>query len=77
VWKNGDSVRVTLYQEAANLLIDETDVLACLEDANVLAQFRARSGEERQTILRDVLAQPDEASQEKKILAIITALFNS
>jgi citrate lyase gamma subunit len=43
----GDSVRVTLYQEAANLLNEEADVLACLEDANVLAQFRARSGEDR------------------------------
>ena len=61
----GDSVRVTLYQEAANLLSEEADVLACLEDAHVLAQFRARSGKDRQTILRDVLAQPDEASQEK------------
>lgn len=73
----GDSVRVTLYQEAANLLSEEADVLACLEDANVLAQFRARSGEDRQTILRDVLAQPDEASQEKKLLATIAALVNS
>jgi len=73
----GDSVRVTLYQEAANLLSEEADVLACLEEANVLAQFRARSGQDRQTILRDVLAQPDEASQEKKLLATIAALVNS
>jgi len=73
----GDSVRVTLYQEAADLLSDEADVLACLEDADVLAQFHARSGEDQQTILRDVLAQPDEASQEKKILATIAALSNS
>lgn len=73
----GDSVRVTLYQEAANLLSEEADVLACLEDANVLAQFRAHSGEDRQTILRDVLAQLDEASQEKKLLATIAALVNS
>lgn len=46
-------------------------MLACLEDANVRAQFRARSGEAQQIILRDVLAQPAEASQEKKLLATI------
>jgi hypothetical protein len=73
----GDSVRVTLYQEAANLVSDEADVLACLEDAGVLTQFRARSVEDQQTILRDVLSQPDEASQEKKILATIATLLNS
>ncbi|HEX8328496.1 MAG TPA: DUF1905 domain-containing protein [Hymenobacter sp.] len=71
----GDKVRVTMYREVANAPSSaEADILACLEDAGVLAQFRARSIEEQQALLRDVLSQPDEASQEKRILAAIATL---
>ena len=70
----GDTVRVTMYLEAPNALNQEADVLACFEDAAVLAQFQAQSPGEQQAILQQILAQPDAASQEKKILAAIATL---
>ena len=70
----GDTVRVTMYLEAPNALNQEADVLACFEDAAVLAQFQAQSPGEQQAILQQILAQPDAASQEKKILAAIAML---
>lgn len=70
----GDTVRVTMYREVATVPSAEADVLACLDDANVLAQFNAQSAAARETMLRDVLSQPTEASQEKKIMALIALL---
>lgn len=70
----GDTVRVTMYLEAPSALNQEADVLACFEDAAVLAQFQAQSPGEQQAILQQILAQPDAASQEKKILAAIAML---
>lgn len=72
----GDTVRVTLYQETATCRSDEASILACLEDAGVLVQFRTCSAKDQQAILYGVLSQPDVASQEKKILATIAALSN-
>ena len=69
-------MRVTLYLDPVNSWGDEAGILACLEDADVLAQLRARSGKDQQALLRAVLAQPDAASQEKKILATIALLSN-
>lgn len=73
----GDTVRVTMYREAAPALGTEADIRACLDDAGVLAQFNARQVEEQQALLRDVLSQPDAASQEKSILALIATLAKS
>lgn len=70
----GDTVRVTMYRAEAPTLSTEADVRACLEDAGVLAQFNARPPDDQQALLRPVLAQPDEAGQEKKILALIATL---
>ena len=72
----GDTVRVTLYREAATGPSDEVGILACLEDAGVLEQFRAQSANDQQAILDGVLSQPAAAGQEKKILAAIAALSN-
>ena len=70
----GDTVRVTMYREAAPALSTEADIRACLDDAGVLPQFSARTVAEQQALLREVLAQLDEAGQERKILALIAAL---
>lgn len=72
--QGGDTVRVTMYQEVAKGFDGEADVLACLEDAGVVAQFRSCSVEEQQALLREVLSQPDEASQEKSVVAAIATL---
>jgi hypothetical protein len=72
----GDTVRVTMYQEVAHALSTEADVRACLEDAGVLPQFSARPPDDQQALLHGVLSQPDEASQEKKILTLIATLSN-
>ena len=70
----GDTVRVTMYREAAPALSTEADIRACLDDAGVLPQFSARTVAEQQALLREVLAQLDEVGQEKKILALIAVL---
>jgi Domain of unknown function (DUF1905) len=70
----GDKVRVTLYLEPTNLLREAADVLSCLEDADVLGQFNALSAESRDALLHNILSQPDEVRQEKKLLACIDTL---
>ena len=73
----GDTVRVTMYRDAAPALSTAADIRACLDDAGVLPQFSARSPGDQQTLLHGVLSQPDEASQEKKILVLIATLSDS
>lgn len=70
----GEAVRVTLYREPTHELSTRADVLACLEDADVLALFQARTAADQQALLKDVLDQPSATSQEKRILALIASL---
>jgi citrate lyase gamma subunit len=73
----GDTVRVTLYRAQSNGLSNQADVLACLEDAAVLALFHARNADEQHDLLQAVLDQPDAIRQEKSIVALIASLSNS
>lgn len=72
--KGGDSVIVNMYKDSDNKLTDEDDILACFRDADILTEFRALNEEERTIIIKDILSQADENSQEKKILLEIKKL---
>ena len=70
----GDTVRVTLSLDANSRLLTAADVLSCLEDADVLQPFNALPTERRQALLQEILGQPDEARQERKLLACLRSL---
>ena len=70
----GDHVLVTMYQNSDNKLITEAQVLECLSDADVLKNFRSMDEQAQQKIIKNVLSQADEDSQEKIILASIKKL---
>ena len=69
--KGGDLVVVTMQKEADNKLTDEDDIIECFRDAEILTKFKSLDEEERTSIIKDILSQNDENSQEKKILLAI------
>lgn len=74
--KGGDWVIVNMQKDSENKLTDEDDIIACFKDAEVLNKFKALNEEERTSIIKDILSQGDENSQEKKILQAIKKLSN-
>lgn len=70
----GDEVTVTMYKTTDNRITDEFEVKDCLKDANVYDRFTALSKDEQKHILKDILSQQDEDSQEKKIVSNIKKL---
>jgi len=72
--KGGDLVVVTMQKEADNKLTDEDDIIECFRDAEILTKFKSLDEEERTSIIKDILSQNDENSQEKKILLAIEKL---
>lgn len=46
----------------------------CFRDAEILTKFKSLDEEERTSIIKDILSQNDENSQEKKILLAIKKL---
>jgi len=72
--KGGDLVVVTMQKEADNKLTDEDDIIECFRDAEILTKFKSLDEEERTSIIKDILSQDDENSQEKKILLAIEKL---
>jgi len=72
--KGGDTVIVTMRKDSDNKLTDENDIIDCFRDAEILTKFKALNEEERTIIIKDILAQTNESSQEKKILLHIKQL---
>ena len=70
----GDEVVVTMYKTTNNSLTKEGDVKDCFKDADVYKKFTAMPDDEQEHILKDVISQHDEDSQEKKIIAHIKKL---
>jgi hypothetical protein len=70
----GDEVIVTMYKTTDNRLIHENVVKDCFKDADVYKKFTALTEDEQEHVLKDVLSQDDEHSQEKKIVAYIKKL---
>jgi len=71
----GDEVTVTMYKTTDNRLTHENEVKDCLKDADVYKRFTTLTENEQDHILKDILAQHDEHSQEKKIVAHIKKLY--
>lgn len=72
--KGGDSVIVTMQKDSDHKLTDEDDIIECFRDAEILTKFRTLGEDERTMIIKDILSQADEYSQEKKILLAIKKL---
>lgn len=72
--KGGDLVVVTMQKEADNQLTDEDDIIECFRDAEILTKFKSLDEEERTSIIKGILSQADENSQEKKIILAIEKL---
>ncbi|RZJ90553.1 MULTISPECIES: DUF1905 domain-containing protein [Pedobacter] len=72
--KGGDTVVVTMQKDSDNKLTDEHDIIECFKDAEILTKFKSLDEEERTSIIKDILSQNDENSQEKKILLAIKKL---
>lgn len=70
----GQTLRVTLYLHPSNLLRTETELLSCLDEVGVLAQFRNLAPEKQRDLLHRILALQDKQRQEKKLLALIDSL---
>lgn len=70
----GDEVTVTMYMTTDNHLIYENGVKDCFKDADVYKQFTSLPDDEQEHIIKDILSQHDEVSQEKKIVAHINKL---
>jgi hypothetical protein len=70
----GEEVVVTIYKTSDNRLTKEKEVEDCFKDADVFKSFRAIPDNEQDKILKDVLSQKTEDSQEKKIIAFIKRL---
>ena len=63
-----------MYKTTDNRLTHENDVLDCLKDADVYKKFTDLSEDEQKYIVKDILSQHDENSQEKKIVTHIKKL---
>ena len=70
----GDEVVVTMYKTSDNRLTKEKEVEDCFKDADVFQSFREIPDNEQDKILKDILSQKTEDSQEKKIIAYIKKL---
>ena len=70
----GDEVTVTMYKTIDNRLTKENEVEDCFKDAEVYKKFRSLDDDHQEKILKDILTQSDEESQEKKILSHIKKL---
>jgi len=70
----GDEVTVTMYKTTDNRLTKENEVEDCFKDAEVYKKFRSLDDDHQEKILKDILTQSDEESQEKKILSHIKKL---
>nr|GEV52259.1 hypothetical protein [Tanacetum cinerariifolium] len=76
----GDPIRVTMYREVASVPSAEADILACLDDAGVLAHFNARSTEEQRGQAVDGLAATGryrgqvQASGVREFLSVVKAV---
>jgi hypothetical protein len=67
----GETVTVTLHLEAQPKTADQTAILDCFRDANLLHRFEALPPEEQEGTLTSILSQPNEEAQVKKILYYI------
>lgn len=72
--KGGDLVVVSMQKDSDNKLSDEDDIIECFRDAEILTKFKSLDEEERTSILKEILSQNEENSQEKKILLAIKKL---
>jgi hypothetical protein len=70
----GDKVTVTLHMTTDNRLTHENEVKDCFKDTDVYNEFTALPEDEQEQILKDILSQHDEDSQEKKIVKHIKIL---
>ncbi|RZK73456.1 MAG: DUF1905 domain-containing protein [Pedobacter sp.] len=70
----GDEVTVTMYKTTDNRLTKENEVEDCFKDAEVYKKFRSLDDDHQEKILKDILTQSDEESQEKKLLSHIKKL---
>jgi hypothetical protein len=70
----GDEVTVTMYKITDNRLTHENEVEDCFKDADVYKNFTALPEDEQEHILKDILSQHNEDSQEKKLIAHIKKL---
>ncbi|OKS87396.1 DUF1905 domain-containing protein [Mucilaginibacter polytrichastri] len=70
----GDKVVVTMYKTSDNRLTHENEVKDCFKDADVYKKFTILPNDEQEHVIRDILSQYDEDSQEKKIIAHIKKL---
>lgn len=72
--EGGDEVTVNMYMTTDNRLTHENEVKDCFKDADVYKTFTALPEDEQEFILKDILSQHDESSQEKKIVVQIKKL---
>lgn len=74
--KGGDEVTVTMYKTTDNRLTHEDEVKDCFKDADVYKKFTALPEDEQEFILKNILSQQDEDSQEMRIVAQIKKLLS-
>jgi hypothetical protein len=70
----GDEVLVTMYEDSDNKLTTKDQVLECFRETDVLKKFKSMEKTDQETVIETILAQADEASQERKILTYIKKL---
>lgn len=70
----GDAVTVTLYLDADSKLENQTHILECFRDADVLKKFESLDTDQQETILGSILSLPNEDKQVEKILHYIDKL---
>lgn len=67
----GDEVVVTMHKDSDSKLTKDTEVYDCFKNVDVYQKFKYLPDEEQQRIVKDILSQQSEQSQEKKILSYI------
>lgn len=67
----GDQVVVTMYKISDNSLTKDSEVKNCFKDADVYDYFSALPTDKQEYIIKEILSQYDEDSQEKKLTTYI------
>ncbi|MEN5380119.1 DUF1905 domain-containing protein [Sphingobacterium kitahiroshimense] len=73
----GDEVIVTMFKTSDDRLTSEDEIKDCFKDADVYTKFKELSVDEQKKILKDIISQKTEKSQEKRINVHIKKLFTT
>ena len=74
--EGGDAVVVTLFLENQNAKVDNTEILECFRDAQVLAFFENLNKKQQEDILIDINSAATENQKAEKIVYLIDRLGN-